>query len=1177
MSRFKGIVFTALVCLTISQVFAQENALRAWQYLGSKNLSSGWIGLNPHPHFAILQLPGSAGFQYPKGIKGWYNMGFKIENDGSRDWRDYYGLQADVYIPRGQTLRLKVTLFTPDANLRQIYLPQISTTIFVTGNGWRQVTLPWAQFGLPARQWAMLKFIQRVEIKANLIDSIAKGQIKLKNIRLTRALQVALNTPARGKSVEPGETAQYPVTVTNCTNATENITLNFEQNGFVVMTSNVTPSHLHLAPGQTATCMVSVKVPADGIPAGGHETQLLQASANGVPVNAPLELITARQVPHPYILHTAEQWAEVRQKVLNYDWAKAEQDKLVATADNWNVPKAYLPPDNYNPAEKHSFVYKDADYIQLQNTAITWQLTRNPKYADKVALMLRRFADEKTGYPSTFSATNNGGPQEGEDIQRIAISYDAVLDAGILTADDRKDIEYCMRLYMKVFEPDLTSGNMGNWGTSQSTAALFCALAMGDLSSANRYIYGSDGTLDFLSKGVMNDGWWWESSTGYNLWVASELTQAALALKPWGIDLINLEVPADYSPYAVINPWSLTPPYGVSFEKWGPQTHNTRSIKRFWDAIPKVADYRGIAFGMNDGHEELVGGQRLELAYYVYRDPAYAAIIKLSNARDLLYGVPELPATTEKYYTKSGYAENIGYALLRSQTPGRQPREQIQVVLKIGTQGGFHGHFDRVSLDNITRYGRSFWNPETIWWGYPNFMYKFYVQTSINHNMVVVDQKQQEAVPSKQLLFHSGIMMQVAAQETNARWSDAPYLGMQYFPNETPADQMRKNKQSLPMVTDRKYGELSPYTERILQRRLAIVTDDYIVIADYLKSTQPHSFDNLFQMKALKSFTANGDSLVPVKHDAQFSNDPHSAAQCITDVNWYKTTSPAVAKFEFPYGPGADNAGTFERLNEPGTLKMDVYPVWPQKQELMLAMPPETHDSQQWVNYAVSGDGKMLAKGESGIWILGEQDIDIPVKNINELTLTDSTSGGKKKSLFWANAWIVTANGKKIPLTDVTTEENIENPVKTGKDYYGGPIKIAGDIPQNAIAAQPIDSKKPGVIHISLKGKNAVRFKATLGGDFPFGPEAERRKIFGIRSTGTEAHFLTVLEPYEKEAMVKKVTADGPYKLKVELADGRMQEITINNFDGDGSTIKANITEYKNGNLLRQETSTEKN
>ncbi len=254
-------------------------------------------------------------------------------------------------------------------------------------------------------------------------------------------------------------------------------------------------------------------------------------------------------------------------------------------------------------------------------------------------------------------------------------------------------------------------------------------------------------------------------------------------------------------------------------------------------------------------------------------------------------------------------------------------------------------------------------------------------------------------------------------------------------------------------------------------------------------------------------------------------------------------------------------------------MKIDVHSLWPQQQQIMLAQPPEPQGNSQWVTYDISGDGKSLAKGESGVWILGAVDVDVPVQNVSELVLTVNTDGSsKRKSLFWANARIVTNDGKEIPLTAPQPGDNIDAPPKLGQDYYGGPIKIAGVPYTEALPTQPNDAKKPAVIRLSLAGTNAVRFKATLGGDYPFGDETQRRKIFAIRSQGTEARFLTVLEPYETTPMVKSAEALSADQLHVELTDGRMQEITLHNLDGDGRNISADITESKDGAVLRTET-----
>src|SRR5690606_22976362 len=101
----------------------------------------------------------------------------------------------------------------------------------------------------------------------------------------------------------------------------------------------------------------------------------------------------------------------------------------------------------------------------------------------------------------------------------------------------------------------------------------------------------------------------------------------------------------------------------------------------------------------------------------------------------------------------------------RSQTPNRPQREQIQAVLRYGSHGYAHGHFDRTGLLSIMRYGRSFFNPQHVWWGYLHFMYKFYVQNSMSKNIVVVDNKMQFPADSRKTLFHSGEMVQVSAVE----------------------------------------------------------------------------------------------------------------------------------------------------------------------------------------------------------------------------------------------------------------------------------------------------------------------------------------------------------------------------------------------------------------------------
>ena len=164
-----------------------------------------------------------------------------------------------------------------------------------------------------------------------------------------------------------------------------------------------------------------------------------------------------------------------------------------------------------------------------------------------------------------------------------------------------------------------------------------------------------------------------------------------------------------------------------------------------------MSDYRGIMFGLNDSTERTIGGAAMEIAYYLYRDPAYVSVIRRGgDKRDLLYGVPELPENTPDLFALRRTPITRAWRFCVRLPKANPPRERIQAVLTYGDHGWFHGHFDRMRLwCHLSRYGRSFFNPELIWYGYPNYMYKFYVQTSVSKNMVVVDQKMQEPIAQR--------------------------------------------------------------------------------------------------------------------------------------------------------------------------------------------------------------------------------------------------------------------------------------------------------------------------------------------------------------------------------------------------------------------------------------------
>lgn len=1044
-------------------------------------------------------------------------------------------------------------------------------------NGECRLLIPFSVFDTPK---ASQTTIRRIKSIAFRLSGERGGKVKLLSTRLLEGNSVKTTADCYSRPGEPGDTIVYPVTVTNCEPTSQSVYFSIQKYGWEAFPVTVEPTQLELASGETRKVNVRVIVPP-GIPAGGREKQTLQIlpSANPAAVRT-LTFTTLRSMPHPFTIHTAEGWDEVRRKAENYDWAKDRKERYIQDAKAWIVP---LRPPYVANGDGIPYLCATTHEHGLMNNAIAWQLTRNPEYARKVKQFLLMISDYQNGFPLTRKASHQSSVQEGHFFQHLAQAYDLIQDAGILTDAECAQIEYTFRLYIDLFLRYKSTGG-ANWAVSQLTGVFFCALAIQDFQLVDEVLYAPSCLIDKFRTYTMPDGWWYECTVSYNLWVASEYVQIGLALNPFGYSLLTEKFPVDYN---------LTPEYdkvganedadrrnlhhGHSFRIRGPIHQPYVTIKMMSDALLPFLDYRGWIFGINDATEREVGGDSFEMAYYAFRDPRYAAFIRMTPKRnDLIYGVPELP-DAEPAEVRGAYADNAGALMLRSTQ--KDAREKIQAVLKYGTHGGYHGHFDRTGLLSLMRYGRSFYNPEMVWYSYAPYMYNFYVQTSLSKNMVTVDLKQQEADDSERTLFHTGDLFQAGCVEGTAAWSYPAYGGLRHS-MKGPRDFKEKTEWEARYfpIPDKHpdFGVLTGFTEPIFQRRLMVVTDDYVVLADYDKSTEnkQHRFDLLFQVKGLLGLAA--DSKEHTSHTAQLGTDPLSAAPLVTDVNHYSVTGTLKASFLTKFGPDADNRGT--RISgEPGNLYMDIYNAWPSTQRTAFTgRAPEDHGTQRPLQYAVRGDGKTLAEGKFGAWILGEGRVDVDVTGVKKLTLSSATPNESRAgTLFWGEAVLETKDGKTIRLADLPSIKNNvqDNPFGLTKDYADGRINISGENYAWGLPAEPMNAgaETPAEYTFDLSNLQATRLKTVIGGDYPLGDEAERRITFGVRTDASQARFLTVIEPYEKESLVQSVTASSADEFIVKLKDGREHRLYFSGMEGEGNTLGVKIQEWKEGELVREE------
>lgn len=157
-------------------------------------------------------------------------------------------------------------------------------------------------------------------------------------------------------------------------------------------------------------------------------------------------------------------------------------------------------------------------------------------------------------------------------------------------------------------------------------------------------------------------------------------------------------------------------------------------------------------------------------AYYLYEDPLYQRIAEASKTPELLF-------VREKESKEPGRDS----VLLKAGGMGMLRDGETQAVLKFGVHGGYHGHFDRLSLASFITGGKTFHNNEYAWFGYNSFLFKMWVQTSMAHNMTVVDGRMQKPSPCECIYYEDSSLFRAVCAQTRTEWIDPPYGGRRHI------------------------------------------------------------------------------------------------------------------------------------------------------------------------------------------------------------------------------------------------------------------------------------------------------------------------------------------------------------------------------------------------------------
>ncbi|MFI3281967.1 MAG: alginate lyase family protein [Rikenellaceae bacterium] len=604
---------------------------------------------------------------------------------------------------------------------------------------------------------------------------------------------------------------------------------------------------------------------------------------------------------HPRLLINQDAIDHAKEKMQKYDWAKSNGEALIEFADNFKVPQRREFVVKRTQSQWPSLGYVPSQIKDLYTVGLAWTLTDNPVYLDKLKSFVLDVCDPEKGYIAVGAATTGVEVHEGGFFFYFAAICDILYSKeGVLTAEQKAQSELVMRAYLEKSKDEMHPNGIMNHQASTNSSAVLVSMLLQDEELFNHFVEADGGMMDHIATGFMPDGWWFEATVNYCYLVSDIYFRMAQVFQNNGMDLYHSKIPSRVMKSDFHNaPDEFT---GMKFAVWGDEPKPYRTLHDVATAFYPLMDENGVVLASNDSGT-VAPAEFYELAYKEYSDRELAWVLSKTK-RDswiaLFYGEGKLPKVSDPR-TKSATKENVGITALRSQNKSRQGAEQLQAYVKYGSHGGWHGHFDRTSLQALDKYGHKYFGTEMCWFGYGSAQYKELVQTTVTHNMVMVNQMQQQAVPSSQPLMYCGEMMQLSLTQTEAKWRPIPRYNLDKFP---PWD-------------DSDYA-----TEPILQRRLSIVTDDYLVMVDYVSSREQREYDCLVHPLGFVGV----EGAEKVGEELEFvTTDESSPYKYFPNCQWYK---------------GGDDAVKF-RFNDNG-YGLDFYALYPKQADIMYAHYPTT-------------------------------------------------------------------------------------------------------------------------------------------------------------------------------------------------------------------------------------------
>lgn len=273
--------------------------------------------------------------------------------------------------------------------------------------------------------------------------------------------------------------------------------------------------------------------------------------------------------------------------------------------------------------------------------------------------------------------------------------------------------------HILIHEKQNPENNYTAW-LNASLASIYAA--KGDAAKLEGLLQGEGGFYHHLTIGVKPDGFEFEGSTYYHIFVLRAYLIAVEMAERFGIDL-----------------------YGAAGEKG-------QTVKGMFTALAGLSGDSGRLPALHDGPYERVPFAReiaevFEIGYAVYHDPAYIPV--LSHTFRYLYGRPERFGLESLLYGQGDSPVEGGFRRRRQSLllPDsgfvvlRHPDNPLSVLADFGSHGGSHGHYDKLHISLMHPEGELAPDPGMVPYG-SSLRKDWYAHTA-SHNTVSVGERSQ--------------------------------------------------------------------------------------------------------------------------------------------------------------------------------------------------------------------------------------------------------------------------------------------------------------------------------------------------------------------------------------------------------------------------------------------------